>query len=51
MTKSEGDNLYLELYHPDGDLQAESVEIKKIINREADTIKVSRGGEFTRVMP
>ena len=49
--KSEGDSLYLELFNRDGDTRAEPVEIKIVIDRKAGTIKVTGGGEFTRVMP
>jgi hypothetical protein len=51
VTKSEGNNLYIELFNRDGDTRAEPFGMKIVINREAGTIKIPGSGEFTRVMP
>ena len=48
--KSEGDDLYIELFNPNGDTRAEPVEIKIVVNREEGTIKIPGSGEFTRTM-
>jgi hypothetical protein len=49
--KSEGDDLYIELFNPNGDTRAEPFEMKIVINREAGTIKIPGSGEFTRTLP
>ena len=49
--KSEGDDLYIELFNRDGDTRSEPFGMKIVVNREAGTIKIPGSGEFTRVMP
>lgn len=51
VTKSEGDELYIELFNPDGDTRAEPVGVKIVINRDEGTIKVQGSGEFRRRVP
>ena len=51
VVRSEGDDLYIELFNQDGDTRAEPVEIKIVINREEGTIKLPGSGEFMRTMP
>jgi hypothetical protein len=49
--ESEGDTLTLELFNIDGNFSSERVQIIVLIDREADTIKLTGGGELTRLNP
>jgi hypothetical protein len=49
--RSEGDDLYVELFNPNGNTRTEAVEFNIVVNREAGTIKIPGSGEFTRTMP
>jgi hypothetical protein len=49
--ESEGDKIILDLFHINGKLNSERVQIRVNIDREADTIKLLRAGPFTRMLP
>ena len=49
--ESEGDTIILELFHINGKLNSERVQIRVKIDREADTIKLLRAGPFERMSP
>jgi len=49
--ESEGDKIILDLFHINGKLNSERVQIRVNIDREADTISLLRAGPFTRMLP
>lgn len=49
--ESEGDRIVLELFNINGKLNSERVQILITIDREAGTIRVLRGGPYTRMDP
>ncbi|MEJ2263506.1 MAG: hypothetical protein P8X95_08670 [Anaerolineales bacterium] len=49
--KSEGDSLTLGLFNRNGDVSGSRAQIKIVIDREAETLRIQRAGPFERVGP
>lgn len=49
--KSEGDSLTLELFNRKGEVSDSRAQIKIVIDREAETLRIQRAGPFERVGP
>jgi hypothetical protein len=49
--KSEGDSLTLELFNRNGEVSDARAQIKIVIDREAETLRIQRAGPFERVGP
>ncbi|HET7089557.1 MAG TPA: hypothetical protein VFL17_12990 [Anaerolineae bacterium] len=51
IVESEGDVLVLELFWQDGSYRSEPTQIRIVIDRQNDTLKVQRTGPFRRITP